>query len=177
MLNEVRAAPGDVCTIIECRPRGLVSPLLAPIGIHRMLENQHIRIGGGMQSPHARVRAEVGSDGSFRKHRLIDEFLATEFLKNVDESRRWEYKLSVAIAEFLFEFYTGEDTVDGITYPSIAADQGGANVAMLPVSFNRIYEPVHCKRLTIAKKLDDHGFAFFGNIEAKSIGERGAINW
>jgi hypothetical protein len=110
-LNEVRAASGDTCTIIECKPRHGASPKLIPVGIHSMARERNIRIGGDPPAPWLETADE------FHKYKLIDDFLAAQFLKKVvDDQHPHEYKLSIAIAELFFEFGdTDGSPIDGRT--------------------------------------------------------------
>jgi hypothetical protein len=176
-LSEVRAAAGDTCTVIECKPRNGASPLLIPVGVHEMAAEQNIRIGGGLSEPVARIKAWLKTDDEYRKYELIDRFVAAEFLRIVDDQHEHEYKLSIAIAERLFEFQTDDLPIDGIAYPSIASEHIGANVAVLPSVFRRVYQPVACAWVKIAGRLPNCGFSLSGGGKAKQISDSGNIDW
>jgi hypothetical protein len=176
-LNEVKAAVGDVCTILECRARENSSPLLMPIGIHEMARKHNARIGGEFADPIIRIKELLENDAEcIRKHKIIDDFIAEEFLKVVDEGQEDLYKPTIAIAELLFGFGTDEQPIDGIAYPSIACDQINANLALLPEAFHRIYEPAACRVIKIDEALPDQGFRY-SEKTARSISDSGTIEW
>jgi hypothetical protein len=174
-LNEVRADAGDTCTVVECKPRNGASPLLIPIGVHDMAKRQKAVIWGGLPKPSVRIKAHLKSDNEFRKYEQIDEFLSAEFLRLVDEEH--EYKLTIAIAELLFDFQTDDSGIDGIAYPSIASGQINANLAIRPEAFHRIYRPVACTRMKIAERRPNFGFAISDCIQAKHFDAQGNIVW
>ncbi len=96
------------------------------------------------------------TENETRKHELIRHFLSLEFLKVVDEDN--QYKLTIAMAELLFDFHIDSSRVDGIAYPSIASAEINANVAILPGAFHRIYKPAACTHIRIAEKRPNCGF-------------------
>lgn len=176
-LNEVKAIAGDTCTIIECRPRQHASPLLIPIGIHEMAKRQNVLIGGGLPEPPVRIRASLTSDEEFCKYEIINNFVKAQFLRAVDDQHDYQYKLSIAIAELALEFQTDESLVDGIAYPSIASEEIGANLAILPLAFHRIYQPTACCWVKIAGTLPNGGFSLSASGRARQISDLGQIIW
>jgi hypothetical protein len=156
-LSEVKPVIGDVVTILECKPRLGASGSLIPIGIHQMAEKHGARIGGDLPEPRIRIATFLGDDpANIRKHKMIDDFVLEEFLRDVSDGHEYQYKLSVAIAELLFSFENDlanlrEDlgATDGFAYPSLASGSINANVAFQPEAFHRIYQPVGCERITI----------------------------
>jgi hypothetical protein len=177
-LNEVKADAGDTCTVIECKPRSGAGPFLIPIGVHDMARKQKAVIGGGLPEPSVRIKAHLQSDNEFRKYEQIDEFLSAEFLRIADEEH--QYKLTIAMAELLFDFQTDDSDdsrIDGIAYPSIASGQINANLAIRPEAFHRIYRPVACTRVKIAERRPNCGFAISDCIQAKHVDAEGSIVW
>lgn len=176
-LNEIKAGVGDVCTILECRPRENATPLLMPIRIHEMARKHGAKIGGDFPDPASRIKELLENDSeSIRKHEMIENFIAKEFLKVVDEGQEHLYKSTIAIAELLLAFDTDEQPIDGIAYPSIACDRINANLALLPEAFHRIYEPVACRVIRIDEALPDQGFRY-SEKTALRIGGDGKIKW
>ena len=176
-LHECKAAPGDVFTILECKPKGGTEPCLVPIGIHDLFKKHNKKMGGDLPAPAERMRQLFESDeSSLRKYQFIDAFVEREFLRVVDRGNEHEFKLTIAVAEYLFAFETDIGRVDGIAYPSIASDRYNANVAFLPEPFRRLYKPVGC----IWQKIDGlkQGLGFdVGEIVAKEVTEDGKIEW
>jgi len=127
---------------------------------------------------------------SLRKHQLIDSFVLREFLRVVDEGNEHRYKLSVAIAESLFNFETDLSDllpnlglIDGLAYPSIAAKKINANLTFHPRAFHRLYRPVACKVLAIEGV---HKRIVAGTVvksfvvaerKAKAVNTDGRIKW
>jgi len=176
-LNEIKAAVGDVCTILECRARNNATPLLMPIRIHEMARKHNARIGGDFPEPAIRIEELLENDPEcIRKHKMIEDFIAEEFLKVVDEGQEDLYKPTIAIAELLLNFGTDEQPIDGIAYPSIACEGINANLALLPEAFHRIYEPVACRVIRIVEALPDQGFRY-DEKTARHISDNGRIDW
>lgn len=175
-LHELKPNIGEIFSVIECRTRQEVSPFLVPIGIHELARRHNARIGGEFPDPAVRIRDFLGNDEDFEKHKLIDNFVAAEFLKVVDEGQEDLYKLTIAIAELLFDFETDVGPIDGIAYPSIASDQLNANVALLPEAFHRLYKPVGCTWTRNEGTRPNQGF-LVSSREANGISNEGEIAW
>jgi hypothetical protein len=176
-LYEVKAAVGDICTVLECGPRSIASPLLIPIGIHAMAQEHNAKMGGNLPDPASRIRELFkGDEETIHKHELIDGFITGEFLKEVKDGQDHLYKLTIAIAELFFSFETDAGPVDGIAYPSIACNRINANVALLPDAFHRIYKPIACEWMKIEKTLPKLGFSVAGR-KAMRVREEGSIEW
>jgi hypothetical protein len=175
-LREARASAGDTCTILECRSQSGLSPLLIPVGIHESARKQDVVIGGGLPEPLARLRSHIAPDDEFHKYLLIHKFVREQFLRRVDGERGYEYNLSIAIAEILLQLETSEFPIDGLAYPSIAAEEIGANLAILPSAFRRIYKPVACEWIIISNTLPNQGFSA-SIAKARHIDCCGNIEW
>lgn len=190
-LREVKPVVGDVVSILECKPINDGTPSLIPIRVHQMAREHGARIGGGFPEPEVRIKHEFQNDASaIAKHKLIEDFVVTEFLRVVDEGEEHLYKLTIALAELLFSFEPDLSDfgielgpVDGLAYPSLASKQMNANLALTPHAFHRIYRPVACKRVTIAelrsktiKGFPVDGFAVDERV-AKAVHDDGTIEW
>jgi hypothetical protein len=176
-LHECKAIPGDVFTILECKPRSRTEPILMPIGIHDLLRKHDKKIGGDFPEPAVRIRQVFENDEiNLRKYELIDTFVVNEFLKVINRGNEHEFKLTIAIAEFLFAFETDIGPVDGIAYPSIASEWYNANVAFLPDAFHRLYKPVGSLWLRIDGIKPNLGFSVSKRV-SKEVTEEGKIQW
>lgn len=150
-----------------------------------MAEKRGARIGSSFGKPALRLRELFENDtASILKHEMIDDFIAKEFLRVVDDGEEYRYKLSIAIAELLFEFGTDFAPVDGLTYPSLASDEIHANIALRPRAFADNYRATACKRLTIEgpctkfeRGIQIDGFSTFDKRIAKTVGDDGGIEW
>lgn len=176
--HEVKAKTDDVISLLECRPRDSLSPILIPIGIDALLNKHGVKAAGEFPENSIRIDDLLEHDGAcLEKYWRIDTFLTSEFLKDVPEGQSHEYKSTVAIAELLFSFATEDRPIDGLAYPSIAGLH--ANLALLPESFYRIYHPFACQRIKINGYLDNSGFSLDPGvgIMADGIDSAGSIRW
>jgi hypothetical protein len=124
------------------------------------------------------VEQSFGDDGdSLHKIRLIREFLIEEFTRMVPEGdeNRHLYKITAAIAQWCYEFSTAEGPIDGIAYPSVQSG-GGACIALLPGSVNRLFRASGCCVMEIIDA-SSNGGVYTRQGEAKSISEAGRIEW
>lgn len=180
-LHEVRAEPGDVITILECSPRDNdLSPMLVPIGIDDLLERHGVKAGGDFPDASVRIQDLLQDDDkNLRKYWMIDKFVRSEFLKQVAEGHEHEYKTTVAIAELLLSYSIPSRQIDGLAYPTIAADWTHANIVLAPETFHHFYGPLVCHRIKIEGILPDLGFSMDTQIGLMSnqISDDGAITW
>ncbi len=121
--------------------------------------------------------SHIASDDEFRKFLLIHGFVREQFLRRVDDEHGYEYNLSIAIAEILLQMETNEFPIEGLAYPSIAAEEIGANLGILPSAFHRIYKPVACEWIMISNALPNQGFSVSASAKAKHIDNCGNIDW
>jgi len=151
-----------------------------------MAKEYGARIGGDFPDPETRIRELFQNDTqSILKHEMIDAFISKEFLRIVnDDTEEHLYKLTIALAEWLFRFETDLGFVDGLAYPSVASNNINANVAFLPAAFHRLYRPTGCKRVTIVgnapkivKGTQVEAFTIDDERIAKSIRDNGDIEW
>lgn len=190
-LREVKPVVGDVISILECKPINDATPSLIPIRIHQMAKEHGARIASSFSEPGVRIKNEFQNDASaIAKHKMIEDFVVSEFSRVVDDGEEHLYKLTIAIAEFLLSFEAdlsdlGIDlgVVDGLAYPSLASKQINANLALAPDAFHRIYRPIACKRVTIVelrnktiKGFPVEGFAV-AERAAKAVNDDGTIEW
>ena len=59
-------------------------------------------------------------------NRLISDFLAEVFTRRVPKGSEEMYKLSIAIADYLFK----DDTLDGLLYPTVEMRANADNIAL-----------------------------------------------
>jgi hypothetical protein len=178
--HEVKIQPGEVATLLECRPRNDESPRVVPIGIDQLLSKHGVKAGGDFPENSVRIQHLLGNNAdALKKYWIIDEFLTNQFLKDVPNGQEHEYKISVAIAEFLFKFSAEAASIDGIAYPSLAGAWKHANLALVPESFHRIYQPFACARGKLARLLPELGLSFDVKeaVIAVGIDPDGTIRW
>lgn len=71
------------------------------------------------------------NDDSYKKLKLIDDFLVELFTAKVEEENDFKYKTSIAVWEYLREL---NPTIEkpGILYPSIAFNNNAINIGLFP---------------------------------------------
>jgi len=176
--HEIKAKAGDVISLLECRPRDGLSPILISIGIDALLKKHGVKAAGEFPENSIRIDDVLEHDGDcLEKYWIIDTFLTSEFLKDIPEGQSHEYKSTVAIAELLFSFATENRPIEGLAYPSIVGLH--TNVALLPECFHRIYQPLACQRIKINGSLDNLGFSLDPSlgVMADGIDPDGSIRW
>ncbi len=176
-LHECKASAGDVFTTIECQPKNESEALLVPIGIHGLLKKHNKKFAGDYPEPAVRMRQLFKDDEpNLHKYELIDQFVLKEFLRVVDKGTEHEFKLTIAIAEFLLSFETDIGQIDGIAYPSIASEWYNANIAIRPEVFHSLFKPIGCQWQRIDGIKPDLGFDV-GGMVAKEVSLEGNIKW
>lgn len=108
-LYELYPQVGDLITIIECESKSL--------SVHNIGVMDNLKL----KSDESFFQSKNG-----QKINLIYNFLKEEFTKKVQDGDENLYKLSISI----FEHLTDTEMVDGLLYPSIAANMTGFNLAL-----------------------------------------------
>jgi RES domain len=142
---EMRPQIGDVITLLSLKRKESGGKLhVMEIGL---AEKQSLH---GLDRS-VRLLEETAYGQEFLKRRqgiernlAIRSFLAREFTREVASGDEHEFKMTIAIAEFLLL----SEQIDGLEYPSMAGDvskwKGGANLALKPQSADRLFEPFEC---------------------------------
>jgi hypothetical protein len=176
-LHECKASEGDVFSVLKCKADAGSQIALVPIGIHELFKKHGKKLGGNFPELAQRIIELFQNDEeNLKKYELIDGFVRREFLKVVDPGNEHEFKLTVAIAEYLFEFETDIGRVDGIAYPSIASDWYNANIAFTPESFRHLYKAIGCKWQKIDGTKPAIGFSV-SEVVATRVTADGRIEW
>lgn len=145
---EVRAAPGDLVTVLEIGLKSEASlPHVMEIGVAEKASQHSLPTTVNLLENTPEGRSFLCGDAA--KNLLIRSFLAREVTKIVDPADTYIFKVSAAICDRL----ASSDRIDGVEYPSIAGDgtasKGGANLAVKPVSADRLFKPLGCFVLRI----------------------------
>lgn len=172
-LYEMRPSIGEYYTILKCRLKKPNEwPHVMELGIaertsmidhpfkHRLLENTNFG------------RNHFGSGDAIKSNLLIRSFFASELMKVVEPENSHEYKLTVALAEFLLN----SDQIDGVCYPSVAGNLG-TNVAFKPQSADRFFVAESAQVLRVDEDLRPKGYTCTIITATKSISECGVIEW
>jgi len=78
-----------VISLLECRPRDGLSPILIPIGIDALLKKHGVKAAGEFPENSIRIDDVLEHDGDcLEKYWIIDTFLTSEFLKDIPEDSR-----------------------------------------------------------------------------------------
>jgi len=117
---------------------------------------------------------------------ILHQYLTKEFVKDVPGGSEAEYKITSTIARILINepetisddgSVVSDVKIDGIAYPSIAANKFGANVALTTESADRLYRPVSCEVNRVEKAHDRLHYTLGTLCWSESIQADGTIKW
>lgn len=103
---------------------------------------------------------------------LCEDFLSEVFTGNVPPGFEHRYKLSIAVAEKMFD----DDTFDGFMYPTVPMWANCDNFALKPVYADRSLELTYAEFLRVTAISDD-GLSVDVLDEAHIIDPDGAVRW
>ena len=120
---------------IRCHAGALEELSTAFIGLERALAPEVNGLGPTdlfRTAPH--FRKQLG-EGNYKKWLLVDDYLSEIFGAAVPDSEPHLYHPTIALADLLFR----APKVDAINYPSVATQDKGINVCMLPAEADAIF--------------------------------------
>ena len=184
---EKRPTQGEILTILKCDlvdPN--VQPFITEVGIHEYPGRFNPKYGGTPPEQDLQLKEFTRREGIQQTNPLLREFLVNEFQKVVELGHDYEYKITIAIADILINEPELVDisgnavpgiNIDGLSYPSIAAESKGVNVALKTEAADRLYKPVSCKVCRVEEVKDSTHYVLGGFTSSESIAEDGTINW
>lgn len=129
---------GDVFTVLVARTKDeAISMDVAFIGVERSKSfdlNHFTKQDMFRTSPS--FQQQLG-EKNYKKWLLIDDYLSTIFGAPVSEEEEHKYKPTIALAELLFSC----PYLDAINYPSVATNDHGINICMLPEKVDELFYP------------------------------------
>jgi hypothetical protein len=137
-IQELRPQPGNIFTVLMAMTRQVETLNVAFIGLERSKapEVQHFTEKDMFRNaPHFRIQLGVAN---YNKWLLIDDYLSEIFGVPVPEGEEYKYKPTIALANLLFT----APNLDAVSYPSVATDDHGINVCMLPDKADRLFVPL-----------------------------------
>lgn len=177
---ETRPRVGDVISVIEAGLRQGTVPALRAWGLIEYAANQH------PLSDMASAREEfIKIHANERDYLAINAFLEKQLRRSVRPGREYEYKMSIAIGNWLLGRMTDSlhpntevdlRKCDGLIYVSVAWSSG-YNIALKPDAADGLYEPINCQMYVINRKLGPNEFQGKAVNESQSITEDGCILW
>lgn len=177
---EMRPAIGDVISILRMKRKPRREPLhVMELGVAEKQSvhslPQTVRIPEN--TPYG--RSYVKERGKLEHNLLMRSFLAKEFTRVVAPGQEHEFKMTIAIGEFLLS----SDRIDGLEYPSIAGDvskwAGGANLVLKPDRADQLFEADACWMIEIEREAPQPHAGYVARCvrQAKAIGSDGSIIW
>lgn len=175
---ELRPQPGNIFTVLMATTRKVETLNVAFIGLERSKapEVQHFTERDMFRSaPH--FRHQLGP-AHYKKWLLIDDYLSDIFGTPVLEGEEHKYKPTIALANLLFT----APNMDAVNYPSVATDDHGINVCMLPSKADSVFVPLEAWMIrvednalhpTTGERLQRVHFL----QRSHEIGPDGVINW
>jgi hypothetical protein len=184
---EKRPEQGEILTILECDlidPN--VQPFIAEVGIHEHPGRLNPKYGGTPPEQDIQLKDFTRREGIQETSPLLRQFLVDEFQRIVEPGHDYEYKITIAIAEILINEpelvdikgnVVPDKGIDGLCYPSIAADSKGVNVALKTEAADRLYKPISCKVCRVEEVKDIAYYVLGELISSESVAGDGTINW
>jgi hypothetical protein len=184
---EKRPEAGDILTVLESE---LIDPdrhpLVMVLGIHEYTARSNPKYGGTPPEFDEKQKQFLEKEGISKTNPLLQAYLTEEFMRQVNPGKEHEYNITIAITKILMNEpeMLNEDgspavgiTVDGFAYPSIAANNLGANVSLRTESADRLYRPVAATIYRVEEKKDDTHYTVGKLKWSTSIEADGTINW
>lgn len=184
---EKRPVQGEILTILECDlidPE--VQPFVTEVGIHEYPGKFNPKYGGTPQDQDLQLKEFTRREGIQETNPLLRNFLVSEFQKTVEPGRDYEYKITIAISDILLnepELVDNDGklvpgvSLDGLSYPSIAAESKGVNVALKTDAADRLYKAVSCRVSRVERVINAARYELAELISSESIADDGTINW
>ncbi|OFY17735.1 MAG: hypothetical protein A2W98_08515 [Bacteroidetes bacterium GWF2_33_38] len=119
------------------------------------------------------IRRKLGNEQNILKNQLIDDFLIDQFTQPVKQGEEDKYKLTAVIGS---NFLKGEK-IEGLVFPSIAADKNTSNIVIKPEVYDNFYVPKECWTILIEKKIERNKYQVLCTAKAKRIELNGDIIW
>ena len=175
----MKSSVGDILTVLKSN---LINsqqlPLVMPLGIYQHTAKHNPNIGGESLGDELRRRNIFSSPSDLKKNLRIDAFLAEQFTKYVESGKEYEYKITIVLSEWFLNRGTVDGiTVDGISYPSIAGDSMGVNIALTTKAVDKLYRPAECWKYKVTDKVGKNKYQVSRVCTAKSIDANGFIFW
>ncbi|MCI3028762.1 hypothetical protein LMF32_06590 [Desemzia sp. C1] len=120
---------------------------------------------------------EVFSQANFNgqgniNNRIIEQFLHTEFTKDVGIGTEYLYRISIMLAKNFYDI----PHCDGYMYPSVAIGKG-INIAIKPDSVDKKLQLTRVTNLVVTSITDNGTIGFDEESQATSIDTLGNINY
>jgi hypothetical protein len=177
---ELRVKPGDMVTVLVARTHSgnPVELRSAFVGLERSLAPEANALGSSdMFRTSPRFRKELG-EGNYKKWLLIDDYLSEVCGTAVPDDEPHLYYPTIALSELLFR----APNVDAIQYPSVATQDHGINVCMLPARADAVFRASEAWMIQIGEKepQPETGQPLMRirfRLRSHEIGHDGVINW
>jgi hypothetical protein len=177
---ELRMKPGDMVTVLVARTRsGALEKLnTAFVGLERALAREVNTLGPSDRfrtAPH--FRRQLG-EGNYKKWLLVDDYLSEIFGAIVPDDEPHLYYPTIALANLLF----GASRIDAIQYPSVATQDHGINVCMLPGRADALFRASEAWMIEIGEKelhpkTKQPLMRVRFRLRSHEIGSDGVIHW
>ncbi|HVS21302.1 MAG TPA: RES domain-containing protein [Pyrinomonadaceae bacterium] len=169
-LTELHPKVGETITVLESEvidPEHF--PRTAQVGVTE-LTSKHIRAFAYTLDEHMTLSGHLIRPGYSEKNALLHGYSLREFTQVVKDGAEYLYNITAQISEAILR----EHGVEGLCYPSIAAEYRGVNLALEPKTVDDTYRPVGCLELHI-EQLAPLRYKLLRR--ARSIERSGEIIW
>lgn len=165
VFKEIHAKPGQLVAVASYKVKRRV--IAFPVGF----SDEALTIKGWHKKVTDRVQIDKDSF-NYEFNRIVSDFFADQFLKDVSVTQDFLYKLSVAWSEMLFSI----DAADAIVYPSVANAGASVNTAFKADSYKDVLDLERIDVVRLDSQTEDMvGLTFLKRT--KRIAEDGSLKF
>lgn len=137
------------------------------LGLHGRLHEAN-KLGHGMKTEFDDIVGKQGELG--RNAKLVNDYMAVEFAKKVQKNEPWQYKISAAYGDALWEIGFG-----ALLFPSVKADGKEFNIAIKSDLVDKALKP-RVGAVARLRKVDKAEIAVDWFMESPTVVD-GRFNW
>jgi len=145
---ECHMNPGDTFTLLMCEAIDLNQPLIfSDLFIDSFPTKKRVKVTDGYIKQRKIANQALIELDKMNQHRIIQKFIEDQTMREVEKGEEYNYKISIAIKRILL----GDPMIDGIVYPSMAADRDYINFALRTEAVDRYYRPIKAFKMKLTE--------------------------
>lgn len=178
---ELKPQVGDVFTILLARTKSEVVESMkniAFIGVERSLAPERALLNeNDLFRTSSSFRTQLGEPG-YRKWLLIDDFISDILGESINDANEQKYKLTGALGDLIYE----APQINAVTYPSVATNNHGVNICLLPERADALFRPSEAWEIVIGEQaahvdVDSPLYRISFRRRSREIVPDGTIEW
>lgn len=176
-LFELRPVAGQTYTALLARTKqSFVELQVTMLGITQARSSDIAEVRAALAKRDASLRQALGN-GNYKKYALLDQWLTSAITAEVPPDNPDQYKVTAALANILFRA-----PLDAITYPSVATDQNGINLCLLPSRADELLRPAEAWEFEVVEDYQHpatgrHLYKVQALRKTTSIDQNGTLVW